>query len=50
MGDRVVTILSCTVCKNKNYHFAHGKKRQYKVEARKFCRACDKHTPHKESK
>jgi len=50
MTDRVVTILSCTVCKNKNYHFSHGKKRQYKVEVRKFCRACDKQTPHKESK
>jgi large subunit ribosomal protein L33 len=50
MGDRVVTILACTVCKNKNYHYDHGKKRQYKVEVSKFCKACKKQTPHKESK
>jgi ribosomal protein L33 len=29
MGDRVVTTLGCTVCKNKNYFFSHGKKRPY---------------------
>ncbi|HBL15922.1 MAG TPA: 50S ribosomal protein L33 [Elusimicrobia bacterium] len=50
MGDRHITTLSCTACKNKNYTFVHGKKRQYKVEVSKFCRACDKQTPHKESK
>ncbi len=49
-GDRVITTLSCTGCKNKNYHFAHGKKRQYKIGVKKFCPACKKHTPHKESK
>lgn len=49
-GDRVITILSCTECKNKNYHFAHGKKRQYKIAIKKFCPTCKKHTPHKESK
>ncbi|MEK7656363.1 MAG: 50S ribosomal protein L33 [Elusimicrobiota bacterium] len=50
MGDRVITTLSCTACKNKNYHFAHGKKRQYKLEKKKFCQACGKQTPHKETK
>jgi large subunit ribosomal protein L33 len=50
MVERVVTILACSVCKNKNYHYAHGKKRAYKVEVKKFCQACGKHTPHKESK
>ena len=50
MAERVITILSCTVCKNKNYHFARGKRKEYKLEIKKFCRACRKHTPHKESK
>ena len=50
MGDRVITTLACTDCKNKNYYFAHGKKRQYKLEVRKFCSTCDKQTPHKETK
>ncbi|MFA6030906.1 MAG: 50S ribosomal protein L33 [Elusimicrobiota bacterium] len=50
MGDRVVTILACGTCKNKNYSFQHGKKRQYKVEVKKFCRKCRKQTPHKEVK
>ena len=55
---RDIITLACPECKrrnystmkNKNYHFAHGKKRQYKVEVKKFCSACDKQTPHKESK
>ena len=38
------------VKKNKNYHFAHAKKKQYKLEIPKFCKACKKQTPHKESK
>ena len=50
MGDRTIITMSCTICKNKNYHFAHGKKREKKVEISKFCEACGKHTPHKESK
>ncbi|MFA6093111.1 MAG: 50S ribosomal protein L33 [Elusimicrobiota bacterium] len=50
MGDRVVTTLACTTCKNRNYSFAHGKKRQYKLEKSKFCRKCQKQTPHKEVK
>ena len=51
MGDkRVITILSCTVCKNKNYHFSNNKKKQYKVEVKKFCSCCAKQMPHKETK
>ena len=50
MGDRVVTILSCTACKNKNYSFARGSKKEYKVEIHKFCKNCGKSTMHKEGK
>jgi large subunit ribosomal protein L33 len=50
MGDRIHITLGCTVCKNKNYHFARGKKQESKIELNKFCRACGKQTPHKEVK
>ncbi|MBI4056428.1 MAG: 50S ribosomal protein L33 [Elusimicrobia bacterium] len=50
MGDRVTFSLSCTACKNRNYHFARGRKKDFKLELNKFCRACGKHTPHKETK
>ena len=48
--NRVVLTLVCGTCKNKNYYFAVGRKKEKKVEVKKFCKACDKHTPHKESK
>lgn len=50
MADRVMTTVSCTVCKNKNYYFVRGKKKETKLELSKFCKTCDKYTPHKESK
>jgi len=50
MADRVIIILGCTVCKEKNYHFVRGRKKEYKVEVKKYCSRCRKHTPHKESK
>jgi large subunit ribosomal protein L33 len=50
MGDRVIVTLGCTACKNKNYHFQRGKKKDFKIEIKKFCRACRKQTPHKEVK
>ncbi|MFH1725824.1 MAG: 50S ribosomal protein L33 [Elusimicrobiota bacterium] len=49
-SERHVTTLSCTACKNKNYFFAHGKKKQFKLKIRKFCPACAKQTEHKETK
>jgi len=50
MAERVVTTLACSTCKNKNYVFVRGKKRETKVELKKFCKACDKQTLHKETK
>ena len=50
MGDRVIVTLGCTVCKNRNYHFQRGKKAEYKVEVKKFCKNCGKSTAHKEVK
>jgi large subunit ribosomal protein L33 len=51
VAERNITILGCTVCKNKNYHYARcGKKKEQKLELKKYCSKCRKHTPHKEVK
>jgi large subunit ribosomal protein L33 len=51
MAERVVYSLVCSVCKNKNYYYSRSnKKREYKVEVKKYCKKCDKHTLHKEGK
>ena len=44
-------ILECTDCKNRNY-FTTKNKRQHpeRVETRKYCRRCNGHRVHKESK
>jgi len=49
-NERLTLVLSCSDCKSKNYYFAKGKKKEYKVEANKFCKKCGKTTAHKESK
>ncbi|MBN1621361.1 MAG: 50S ribosomal protein L33 [Endomicrobiales bacterium] len=48
--NRVIITLSCTTCKNRNYHYARGKKKDKKLEVNKFCPKCRKHTKHKETK
>ena len=50
MGDRIVITLGCTECKDKNYTMQCGKKKEFKIEIKKFCRCCRKQTPHKEVK
>ena len=50
MGDRVIVVLGCTGCKNKNYTLQRGKKKDFKIEVKKFCQACGKQTLHKEVK
>ena len=50
MAERITYILACVDCKNRNYHYNRGKRKEYKVEIKKFCRACGKHTLHKETK
>ncbi|MFA5320093.1 MAG: 50S ribosomal protein L33 [Candidatus Omnitrophota bacterium] len=48
---REIITVECTVCKNKNYTTTKNKKKhQDKLELKKFCRACRKHSPHKETK
>jgi len=50
MADKIMTVLQCTVCKNKNYYFATNKKKEFKIELNKFCKKCKKHTLHKKIK
>ncbi|MBI4708703.1 MAG: 50S ribosomal protein L33 [Candidatus Portnoybacteria bacterium] len=43
--------MQCTVCKRTNYWSSKNKRKvERKIEVKKFCRWCRKHTPHKESK
>ncbi|MCX5782827.1 MAG: 50S ribosomal protein L33 [Elusimicrobia bacterium] len=48
--ERLTICLVCEACKNKNYYFARGKKKDFKLSLKKFCKACGKQTQHKESK
>ena len=44
-------ILSCTECQHQNYHSTKNKKNvTERLELKKYCRACRKHTGHKETK
>jgi len=49
MRDKIT--LACTECKQRNYNKTKNKKNTLgKLELKKFCRFCGKHTPHKETK
>ncbi|KPK41961.1 MAG: 50S ribosomal protein L33 [Omnitrophica WOR_2 bacterium SM23_29] len=44
-------ILECTICRNRNYSSSKNKKTVTdRLELKKFCKFCRKHTPHKEIK
>lgn len=48
---RVIIQLACTVCKDRNYSTTKNKtKTPDRLEKKKFCRKCRKHTAHKETK
>ncbi|MBN1755689.1 50S ribosomal protein L33 [bacterium] len=48
---RVNVILECTECKCRNYITDKNKRLHPKrVEFKKFCRRCNKHTIHKETR
>ena len=49
MRDNI--ILACTECKERNYTQTKNKRKHpERVEYRKYCRCCNQHTPHKETK
>ncbi|MDD5310619.1 MAG: 50S ribosomal protein L33 [Candidatus Omnitrophica bacterium] len=44
-------IFECTTCKNHNYSSSKNKKNvTERLELKKYCRFCKKHTVHKEKK
>ena len=48
---REIITLACTECKRKNYSTTKNKKTMPdRLELKKFCKFCRKHTPHKETK
>lgn len=48
---KVNVTLSCTECKRKNYNTTKNKRtKPDKLEFKKYCRFCKRHTLHKESK
>ncbi len=48
---RTMITLACTECKNRNYMTSKNKKTTPdRIELRKYCPHCRKHTPHKETK
>jgi large subunit ribosomal protein L33 len=50
MAERITVIMACTTCKDRNYTFSRGKRKEYKVEVKKFCKRCGKSVAHKEMK
>ncbi|NLI70587.1 MAG: 50S ribosomal protein L33 [Firmicutes bacterium] len=48
---RVTITLACDECKMRNYHTRKNKKNDPdRLERRKYCPVCKKHTTHKETK
>ena len=48
---RMIITLACSVCKNRNYSSMKNKKNTPdKLERKKYCPTCRKHTAHKETK
>ena len=49
MRERI--ILACTECKQRNYHTEKNKRNNTdRVELKKYCKFCDAHTVHKETR
>ena len=48
---RVRITLACTECKQRNYNMTKEKKNHpERMETKKYCKFCKKHTNHKETK
>ncbi len=51
MWMRDIITLACAECKRRNYSTTKNKKTiPDRLEIKKFCKFCRKHTPHKETK
>jgi large subunit ribosomal protein L33 len=47
---RPIITLACKDCKNRNYTTTKNKKSQERLEVKKYCPFCRKHTGHREVK
>jgi large subunit ribosomal protein L33 len=48
---RDIIILACTDCKRRNYNTTKNKRKTTdRLEMKKYCRWCRRHTPHRETK
>ena len=48
---RVVVTLACNECKSRNYATTKNKRNDPdRIELRKYCKVCRKHTVHREAK
>jgi large subunit ribosomal protein L33 len=48
---RVIITLACSECRSRNYTTTKNKRNDPdRLELRKFCRMCKKHTVHREAK
>jgi large subunit ribosomal protein L33 len=48
---RDIIALACTECKRRNYSTTRNKKKSSeRLELKKYCPSCRKHTAHKEAK
>ncbi|HNQ62822.1 MAG TPA: 50S ribosomal protein L33 [Syntrophorhabdaceae bacterium] len=48
---RQLVILACTECKNRNYNTTKNKqKTPDRLEMKKYCKTCRRHTAHRETK
>ncbi|MBC7328010.1 50S ribosomal protein L33 [bacterium] len=48
---RQIVVLACTECKRRNYITDKSRSRQQeRMELRKYCKWCGKHTKHRETR
>ena len=48
---RSIVILACTDCKRRNYNTTKNKRKTTdRLEMKKYCRWCRRHTAHRETK
>lgn len=50
MKDTKRVILTCSVCLSRNYSTNKNSNSNKRIELKKFCPRCNKHTLHKETK
>lgn len=50
MASKRKVALACSVCGSRNYTIAENPTRTERLEVKKFCKYCNKHTIHRETK